>query len=463
MDVQQFFVEGLGCASYLVGCEAHHVAAVIDPDRDVAPYVEAAAARGLRITHIIETHLHADHVSGNTDLAARTGASIYLHEAAAAEFPHTALHDGDTIAIGNVRLLVRHTPGHTPDSVTLLAVDTTRAGEPWLAFTGDTLFVGDIGRPDLVGSDAARALAGQMYDSLFGTLLRLDDSLLIFPGHGAGSLCGKSIGPMRSTTLGYERRYNPALAPRTRPEFITFATGELPEQPANHQVIKQANRRGPRVLGDVIPRALSIDEVAAHARRGAVLLDLRPRSEYLTAHLPGSLHLKADRQLSNRVGFMLPPDLPIVLLPQDPQDYRRIVISLARVGYERVLGFMSRGMDAWQARGLPVATGDVQDVAPTDLRDMLERPAPAKTTVLDVREPWEFRGGHIPGARLMPLGELAARVDELDRAQPVAVVCATGSRSQSAAALLAHKGFTHVYNVPGGTDEWARLGYPLET
>jgi glyoxylase-like metal-dependent hydrolase (beta-lactamase superfamily II)/rhodanese-related sulfurtransferase len=462
MDVQQFFVEGLGCASYLVACEAHRAAAVIDPDRDVAQYVDAAAARGLRITHVIETHLHADHVSGNTDLAARTGAAIYIHEAAGAEFTHEALRDGDVITLGNVRLLVRHTPGHTPDSITLLAVDTTRAGEPWLAFTGDTLFVGDIGRPDLVGADAARTLAGQMYDSLFGTLLRLDDSLLIFPGHGAGSLCGKSIGAMRSTTLGYERRFNPALTPRPRPEFIEFATGQLPEQPANHQVIKKANRLGPKVLGEISARALSIDDLVSQVRRGGVLLDLRPKPEYLGAHIPGSLHLKADRHLSNRVGFVLPPETPIILILADPRDYRRTVLSLARVGYEQVLGYMGERMEAWQARGLPVATGDVQDVTTRDLHEMLQRPAPDGATVLDVREPWEFRIGHIPGARLIPLGELAARLEELDRRQPVAVVCASGSRSQSAAALLAQKGFAHVYNVAGGTDEWARLGYPID-
>jgi glyoxylase-like metal-dependent hydrolase (beta-lactamase superfamily II) len=212
MFTQQFFVEGLGCASYMVGCEAQGIAAVIDPDREVQKYLDVAASRGLNITHIIETHLHADHVSGNTDLAARTGADIYVHEASDAEYEHKNLKHHDIIELGNIRLRVMHTPGHTPESITLLVSDTTRAEEPWLALTGDTLFVGDIGRPDLVGVEAARGLARNMHESLFEKILPLNDSLLIYPGHGAGSLCGKSIGAMRSTTLGFERYTRPGSA-----------------------------------------------------------------------------------------------------------------------------------------------------------------------------------------------------------------------------------------------------------
>ncbi len=244
MFTQQFFIDGLACASYLIGCEAKGIAAVVDPDRDVRKYLEAAEIRGLKITHIIETHLHADHVSGNTDLAARTGAEIYVHEASAAQFPHNSLKDGDVIELGNVHLRVVHTPGHTPESITLLISDTTRAEEPWLALTGDTLFVGDIGRPDLVGAEAARGLADDMYSTLFEKLLPLNDNLMIYPGHGAGSLCGKSIGAMRSTTLGFERKYNAALSPRERGQFVEFATRDLPEQPGNHQRIKDTEPPG---------------------------------------------------------------------------------------------------------------------------------------------------------------------------------------------------------------------------
>ena len=464
MYAQQFFVEGLGCASYLVGCEAQGVAAVIDPDREVSKYLEAAQARGLQITHVIETHLHADHVSGNTDLAERTGADIYLHELAQAEFSHRQLKDGDTLMLGNVRLDVRHTPGHTPESISLLVTDTTRSQEPWLALTGDTLFVGDIGRPDLVGADAARDLAGKMYNSLFNGLLPLEDHLLIYPGHGAGSLCGKSIGSVRSTTLGFERKFNPALTPRSPEEFIEFATSNLPEQPGNHQRIKAMNRQGPKPLGEVKAKPLSLDKAIEYFRRGAAMLDTRPKADYVEKHVPGAVHIAADsNQISNRIGFVLPHNLPIVLVVEDEQAYQQIVYSLARVGYDQsVMGYLAEGLQAWEERGLPLTSGDIQDITPTDLNELLVNGNGSRPVVLDVREPWEYHQGHVPGAVLIPLGELGQRVNELNPDKPVAVICATGSRSQSAAALLGQKNFKTIYNVLDGTTGWARQGMPLE-
>lgn len=462
MYVQQFFIDGLGCASYLIGCEGAGVAAVIDPDRDVQKYLDVAQAHGLKITHILETHLHADHISGNTDLATRTGADIYLHPQAGAEFLHQTLKDGDHLQIGQVRIDVLDTPGHTPDSLTLLAADTTRAAEPWMAFTGDTLFVGDAGRPDLVGADAARDLAGQMHHSLFDKLLPLDDALMIYPGHGAGSLCGKSIGAVRSTTLGFERKYNPALSPRSREAFIQFATDHLPEQPANVKRIKAINRRGPAPLGDVLARPLTIQQAVPHFQRGAALLDLRAKADYVRAHVPGSVHLEADDQLSNRIGFVLPPDAPLVLLLPDPADYRRVVFSLARVGYDNVLGYLSDRLETWEALGLPLTSGDVRDIEPTELDTLLRSGNGQTPVVVDVREPWEYQQGHVPGAIRISLGELAARLSELDPERAVAVICASGSRSQSAAALLGQKGFKTIYNILGGTLGWRQSRLPLE-
>lgn len=462
MYLEQFFIEGLGCASYLVGCEGHGVAAVIDPDREVGKYLSAAEARGLTITHIIETHLHADHVSGNTELADRTGATIYLHEGAAAEFEHERVTEGDVIKLGNVFLSVRHTPGHTPESVTLLVTDNTRADEPWMALTGDTLFVGDIGRPDLVGIEAARELAGHMYESLHEELLPLPDGVMILPGHGAGSLCGKNIGSVRSSTMGYERQFNPALAPREFDEFVTFAITDLPEQPGNHSRIKQMNRRGPRPLGVVKPRPLTVQAAVDQFRLGAALLDLRDKEAYRKEHIPGSVHLTADDQLSNRIGFVMPPNIPIVLLLEDPAQYESVVYSLARVGYDTIAGYLDESLETWQAMGLPVTSGDVQDIQPDELHALLQSANGDRPLVVDVREPWEYEQGRIPGALLMPLGELGQSIDELDPEQPVAVVCATGSRSQSAAALFGQKGFETVYNVVGGTMRWMQRGLPLE-
>lgn len=459
MYSQQFFIDGLGCASYIVGCEAKGVAAIIDPDRDVQKYLNAAASRGLTITHIIETHLHADHVSGNSDLAARTGAQIYVHEASGAEFPHQPVRDGDVLELGNLRLKVIHTPGHTPESITLLVSDTTRSEQPWLALTGDTLFVGDMGRPDLVGAEAANGLASDMYHTINEKLLPLNDGLLIYPGHGAGSLCGKAIGSMRSTTLGYERISNPALAPRSKEDFVQYAVSDLPEQPGNHTRIKAMNRKGVKVLGDVAPSPLSIKEALPYFQRGAGLLDTRSKDAYVQAHVPGSVHLEADDQLSNRIGFVFPPDAPMILLLSDASEYQRVVYSLARVGYENVVGYIAEGLDVWQRLGLPLTAGDVKDIEPKELQDLLQ--SDARPVVVDVREPWEYKQGHVPGAILMPLGQLASLVGTLDTEKPVAVICASGSRSQSAAALLGQKGFKTIYNVVGGTGAWRYDNLPL--
>jgi len=461
MYVEQFFIDGLGCASYLIGCEGAGVAAVIDPDRDVQKYLDAAAARGLKITHIIETHLHADHVSGNTDLAESTGAAIYVHESGGAEFDHKPLKAGDVLELGKVRLHVRHTPGHTPESITLLVADTARSPEPWMALTGDTLFVGDVGRPDLVGDDAVRGLAIQMHNTLEKEILPLPDSLLVYPGHGAGSLCGRSIGAVRSTTLGYERRHNPALEPRTEEAFIEFATHNLPVQPGNHSFIKATNRQGPRPLGEVKPRPRSIMDVLPQLRTGVAILDMRSKEDYTLKHIPGSVHLRLDDKLSTRVSAVLPPELPILLICAE-SDYRRIVYSLARVGFDDVLGYLSDSLDAWEALGLPVTSGDVQDVQPSELKAMLADPSTANTLVLDVREQWEYDEGHVPGAMLIPLGELTERIGELDPARPVAIICHSGSRSQSAGAFLSQKGFQTVYNVVGGTSRWILSGFPVE-
>ena len=465
MYLEQFFIDGLGCASYLIGCEGAGVAAVVDPDREVDKYLRAAAARGLTITHIIETHLHADHVSGNTELQARTGADIYVYEDAGAEFEHKPLREGDAFRLGNVQFTVRHTPGHTPESITLLVTDLTRAQEPWMALTGDTLFVGDIGRPDLVGLDAARGLASQMFDTIHDELLPLPDGVMVYPGHGAGSLCGKSIGAVRSTTIGFERHNNPALFPRERDSFVEFAVADLPEQPANVRRIKAMNRRGPRPLGEVTPRPMTIQQSIGYFQSGAALLDLRDKAAFKAEHVPGAVHLELDDQLSNRIGFVLPPEAPVILLlPEgnEAADYRRVVYALARVGYDTVVGYLAESLVVWKAYGLPVTSGDVQDITPADLNKLLETGNGSRPLVVDVREAWEYAQGHVPGARLISLGELAARAGELETGRPVAVICATGSRSQSAAAVLGQKGFETVYNVVGGTIRWMQSGLPLE-
>lgn len=459
MYIEQFFLEGLGCISYLVGCEAHGEAVVIDPDRDVGKYVEAAGKKNLKITHVVETHLHADHVSGNTELAALTGATIHLHRDAEAQFPHQGLQDGDILEVGNIALKVQHTPGHTPESITLLLQDKTRSEEYWMAFTGDTLFVGDAGRPDLIGEATAPVLAEKLYQSLFGKLANLPDGLLMYPGHGAGSLCGKSIGSVRSSTLGFEKQFNPVFALKDKTEFVESMTHNLPEQPGNHTYIKKLNKTGPRPLGQIAPRPLSLKEAISLLTRGAAAVDVRPRSEFVKKHIAGSVHLPFGEQVSKRVGYLLQPREKIVLILEGEHQYREAVLALARVGFEQVLGYLSGGIDTWERSGYPLRSGDIQDLNSEDLFAMLDNGSQA--VVVDVRERWEYVRGHIPQAKLIPLGQLHRQIDTLDPEQEVVLVCATGNRSQSAAALFGQKGFKKIYNAAEGMVGWMQRGYPI--
>lgn len=467
MVFRQFFLEGLGCLSYLIGCSQTGVCVVVDPQRDVDGYLQVAQSYGLRITHIFETHLHADHVSGNRELAARTGAMIYLPAQARASFEHQPLNDGDEVTIGTVTLRAIHTPGHTPEHMCLAVIDRTRGPEPWFLLTGDCLFVGDVGRPDLLGEEEMRQLAGQMYQSLFSRLSELEDGLEVFPGHGAGSLCGRSLSAKLSTTLGFERRFNPALQPRSRQEFIAWLTHDLPPQPANVPYIKQINRQGPPILGELYrPKPLTAQAVRDLLRGGEsrpVILDVRSPAEFAAGHLPGALNVPVSNgQFATRAGWFIPPDRPIVLIVGREAEAERAMRALARVGYDHVLGSLVNGIAAWRALGLPTAWLALW--TPERLRsEALTRqgePLPG-ITIVDVRDPSEWQQGHIPGAVHIPLAELGQRAAELNPFRPTAVICASGTRSSTAASLLAARGFKHVANVMGGMEGWEAAGYPV--
>jgi glyoxylase-like metal-dependent hydrolase (beta-lactamase superfamily II)/rhodanese-related sulfurtransferase len=459
MIFHQFFIDGLGCASYLLGSDQQGVAVVVDPDRDIKQYLDFAASHALKITHIIETHLHADHVSGNTALARHCGAPIYIHKAALAGFPHQILQGGDQIELGELCLEVLHTPGHTPESITLLVTEPAVSDQPILALTGDTLFAGDVGRPDLTGAKAMRELAWQMHRSLFSVFAGLEDGLAVYPGHGAGSLCGKSLRPERSTTLGYERQHNLAFEPQDVDSFITFATQKLPKQPGNHQAIKALNRHGPTLLDESILKPLSIKAAIPIFQRGAALLDTRPKKEYNARHIPGSVHMPLDEQLSNALSQVLPPETPLVLLPGKDQPVREIFFALVRVGYENLPGYLTESLEKWEALGLPVSSGDIQDITPLQLFDLLKD---SQVLLLDVRENWEYLRHRVPGGLLIPMGQLPRRLSELDPDRPTAVICEHGSRSKSAAAFLGQHKFQVIYNVIGGTQNWISAGLPVE-
>ncbi|MBI1801731.1 MAG: MBL fold metallo-hydrolase, partial [Chloroflexi bacterium] len=430
------------------------VAAVVDPQRDVDIYLDEADAQELQITHVIETHLHADHVSGNTELAARTGARIYVHAAANALFPHEPLAAADEIAIGDVRLRVLFTPGHTPEHICLTVTDTSRSPEPWFILTGDMLFVGDVGRPDLLGGAATRRLASPLYDSLHTQLLPLPDGLEVFPGHGAGSLCGRVMSSKLSTTVGFERRFNYALQLQSREEFIQSLTSDMPAQPPNVPFLKKLNREGPPVQGDLSPRPLNAAKVRRLLKGGALLVDTREPGAFGAGHAKGALCVPlSSNQFGTRLGFLVQPETPLVFVARNAADSLRAARAANRLGLDCIEGFITVA----EARRLPQAK-----MPQWDVRRASRALASAGLTIVDVREKNEWEAGHAPGARNIPLGQLPARLAEVPSDEPVACMCAGGVRSISACSVLARAGYTNVVNVTGGFDQWAEEGLPVE-
>jgi glyoxylase-like metal-dependent hydrolase (beta-lactamase superfamily II)/rhodanese-related sulfurtransferase len=460
MEFQQFYLGCLAHASYLIGSAGE--AAVVDPRRDVDEYVEEAARRGLRILWVLETHLHADFVSGHRELAERTGATIVFGAKAGATFPHRAVKDGDEIRLGTVVLRFLETPGHTPESVSILVTDTAVSPEPRMVLTGDTLFIGDVGRPDLVGARglSAEAMAGMLYDSLHGKLLTLPDAVEVYPAHGAGSLCGRNISKERSSTIGEQRRLNWALRPMPRDEFVRLVTVDLPEVPAYFPLDVEKNRAGALPLaGRPQPSALRPEDARRLGTEGASLLDVRPGAAFGTGHVPGSLNIGLSGEFASWAGSLLPAGQPIVLVADDEEEVREAAVRLARVGLESVAGYLDGGVAAWDRAGFPLAT--VPQITVDELAALVREPGGLQ--VVDVRRAGEYAAGHVPGARSHPLDRLAHEAAGIDRALPTAVICAGGYRSSAAASLLLRHGFRDLRNVVGGTSAWAGAGLPVET
>lgn len=457
MFFKQFYLGCLAQASYMIGADGE--AAVVDPRRDIETYLDEARAQGLAIRHVLETHLHADFVSGHRELAGRTGAKIYFGGKAAARFDHVAVREGDEIRMGPVVLRFLETPGHTPESVSILVFDRERSEEPQAVLTGDTLFIGDVGRPDLLGVKMSAAeLAGMLYDSLHGKLLTLPDSVAVWPGHGAGSLCGRNISSETSSTIGQQRRFNYALQPMSREEFVRMMTTDLPEAPAYFSRDVEANRGGAAALGELPkPAPLSPAEAEARRRAGAVVLDTRPASEFAAGHVPGAVHMGLSGQFASWAGTLLPAGAPIVLVTEDEERVAESQTRLARVGIETIVGFLDGGIAAWDAAGLPL--GKTEQVSVDELAARIAEGAAGQ--VLDVRRPGEWKAGHIAGALHVPLSELPARAAELDRSRPIHIVCASGYRSSIATSLLAQQGFAHVVNIVGGMSAWSSARLPI--
>ena len=454
MYFKQFYLGCLAHASYLIGSNGEAV--VVDPQRDVDQYIDEAAAHGLRITHVLETHLHADFVSGHRELADRTGAQILFGEKAQATFPHRALRDGDEVRIGDITLRILETPGHTPEGICVLIDDPTNASAPRKLLTGDTLFIGDVGRPDLAGSKGytAEQMAAMLYDSLHAKLLPLGDEVEVYPAHGAGSMCGRNISGDNSSTLGAQRQFNYALQPMSKAAFIDMMTTDLPEAPAYFSKDAELNRTGaPALIGASRPAALSAAEVKQAADNATVILDVRPSAQFGNGHVPGALNIALGGQFASWAGSLLDMATPIVLVAEDVDGVDEAVMRLARVGIETVTGYLNDGMYAWDKAGYPAAT--VAQMPIDELNHRLqERSA---LTLLDVRRPAEYKAGHVAEAQNMELAHLAQLAAALDRSAPVAVMCQSGYRSAAACSLLQRLGFTRVFNVVGGFSAWNAL------
>lgn len=459
MYLQQFFVEGLGHASYLIGSDQTRQAAVVDARRDIGVYLEAAAEAGLRITHVLETHVHNDFLSGAKGIAERLGAEHVASADAGLTFPHRAAHEGDRIELGELTITVMRTPGHTPEHISYVVADTSRADEPVLIFTGGDLLVGSVGRPDLLGRELGEKLAPQLYDSLFGKILQLEDYVEVMPTHGAGSLCGRSISSKRTTTIGYERRNNVFLQKHDRQEFVDFVLDGNPYVPAYYKNMRPGNLNGATGFSAPAPRPLSVGEVQHALGHGAQVIDTRSPGAYGGGHLPGAYSVGLGSMLATWVGSLLPVDLPIILVLERASDWDAVVTALGRVGYERIMGYLSDGMASWQEAGLPIATIEQIDVQELDRR----RQTVSDLQIVDVRMEGEWQGGHIPGATFAPLTDLINMLGEIDRDRPTVVICGSGYRSSIASAFLERRGVRTLANTVGGMTAWNAAGLPTTT
>ena len=457
MYFEQFYLGCLAHASYLLGSEGEAI--VVDPQRDVDLYLKAAEEHGLIIRHIFETHLHADFVSGHKELAARTGAKIYFGAQAGATFAHVAVHDGFELQVGKLRIGVLETPGHTLESICLVVTDEEKSQRPWAVLTGDTLFIGDVGRPDLSRTHTPEQLAGLLYDSLHDKLLKLPDEVLVYPAHGAGSLCGRNMRAERSSTIGTERLTNYALQIKNREEFIQQLTSNLPARPEYFLQDAEINRGGAPALADLPElKAISPAELKALLDESVLALDIRPGDQFTVAHVPGSVNIPLSGQFASWAGSMIGLSSRPVLIADTPEQLSEARLRLARVGIELERGYLEGGIAGWKQAGFELAV--LPEISVQDLQTQLSE---NKINVLDVRREGEWMAGHIDGAGWWPLDRFRVSPPEVDLNVPLAVHCQSGYRSIIACSLLQRAGFQNVVNVSGGFGAWQEAKLPVAT
>ena len=453
MYFEQFYLGCLAHASYLFGSDGQ--AAVVDPQRDVEIYIEAAKKQGLQIRYIFETHLHADFVSGHNELAARTGANIYVGKAAEASYPHVGIVDGSEVHVGRCRVNVIATPGHTLESLCLLLTDVEKSQTPFAVLTGDTLFIGDVGRPDLSKSYTPPQLAGMLYDSL-QKLMALPNEVQVYPAHGAGSLCGRNMRAERSSTIGTERLTNYALQIKDRDEFVRQMTSNLPARPDYFLEDAAINRAGATALAD-LPQLTPISpaDLKARLEQGRIALDVRPTDDFAAGHVPGSINIALSGQFASWAGAMLGLSSQPVLIAATEDQISEARMRLARVGIENLSGYLEGGVEAWKQSGFELV--QMPQVTVKELRERLDT---GDVQVLDVRRQGEWDAGHIEGADLYPLDRFKAALPSLENAAATAVHCKGGYRSMIAASLLQRAGH-NVINVIGGFDAWEKEKLPV--
>ncbi|MFP5512715.1 MAG: MBL fold metallo-hydrolase [Alphaproteobacteria bacterium] len=451
--------EGLAQLSYLFGDDVTGLAVVIDPRRDVDVYLDAARRRGVRIAHVIETHIHADFVSGAHELAARTGAVIHGGRSDDYRFDLHQLGDGEEVDLGGVRLRALHTPGHTPEHVCLFAFDAKQGEEPFAVFTGDTLFNLDVGRPDLLGGGTERRLAKQLHGSLFERLLPLGDRVEVFPGHGAGSSCGRAIGDRNQTSIGNERAYSEALRPRSEDEFVEWLLGAMPEPPRHYARLKKVNAAGAPLRGGlpVVPPLPPGEFRERASRPESLVLDTRSILAFGGGHVPGALNIALRPEFPTWVGWIVDPDRELLLVVESERDLVPVVEHLYRLGYDNIGGHLLDGMTSWQN-----AAFELTHVREWTVHELDRNRRDKTLIILDVRSDEEWAGGRVPAARHAYLPHLEEHLGELDPDKPVATYCGTGYRASIAASLLKRYGFRDVINVPGSWTAWKAAKLPVE-
>jgi hydroxyacylglutathione hydrolase len=453
MIFKQYYLACLSQASYLIGDERTRTAVVVDPRRDVDEYLDDAVRAGLAIRHVILTHFHADFAAGHLELQKRLGATIHLGARATAEYGFNALKDGDTIELGDVRLKILETPGHTPESISIVVFDLTKSDRtPHAVLTGDTLFIGDVGRPDLMASEgvSAETLAGMLYESLHDKLLRLPTDTLLYPGHGAGSACGKSLSAETVSTIGAQRATNYALRPMSRRQFVDLVVADQPEAPAYFGYDADLNRRAHPTLEEALSRELvplTLGDVLRAQRSGAEILDTRAPADFAAGHLAGSMQIGLGGRFASWAGALLSPSRPIVLIAHAGSE-REAATRLGRVGFDRVAGYLGGGIDS--ARGLVPLVRHPARITSAMLRKRLER---GPVTLIDVRAESEWAQESIEGSVNIPLQHLRERAAEIP-AGAVVVYCRTGERSSTAASLLEQTGRMNVVDLVGGITDW---------